>query len=117
MEFRSVESTHCIVVDDATGLLAELISPAPSGWRRVCIEAVIDCEVNGSERRSPTGGIEYVDTVRWSDCVRTADPTLHETPNGRSWRVPLRIGGAVRGAPPSWGKRTKIALKVSCSAA
>ena len=117
MEFRSVESTLCIVVDDATGLPAAFVSSASGGGRRVDVEAVVVCEVAGSECRSPTGSIEYVDTVRWSDCVRTADPTLHETPNGRSWRVPLRIGGAVRGAPPSWGKRTKIALKVSCSAA
>lgn len=95
MEFRSVESTHVVVVDDATGLPAAVFS-ATGGGRRVRIEAVVVCEVNGSECRSPTGGIEYLDTLRLSDCVRTGDPTKHETPNGHTWRVPVRIG-AVRG--------------------
>ena len=94
MEFRSVESTHCIIVDDATGLPAALLFSASSGGRRVRIEAVVECEVDGSERRSPTGGIDYVDTFRLSDCVRASDPTIHETPNGRTCRVPVRIGGA-----------------------
>ena len=95
MEFRSVESTHCIVVDDATGLPTAIISSALSGERLVRIEAVVECEVDGSECRSPTGGIEYVDTLRLPDCVRTAAPTMHETLNGRTWRVPVRIGRAV----------------------
>ena len=95
MEFRSVESTHCFEVDDVTGLPSALVHSGPAGGRRVGIEAVIECEVGGTERRSPTGGIEYVDTIRLSDCVRTADTTLHESPNGRTWRVPVRIGGSV----------------------
>ena len=95
MEFRSVESTHCIVVDDATGLPTALALSSARGGRRVGVKAVIDCEVDGSECRSPTGGIEYIDTLRLSECVRTADPTMHETPNGRTWRVPVRIGRAV----------------------
>ena len=93
MEFRSVESTHCIAIDDATGLPAALIVPAVSGGRRVGIEAAIECEVDGYERRSPTGGIEYVDTHRLANCRRTAEPTMHETSNGPTWRVPVRIGG------------------------
>ena len=92
MEFRSVESTHRVVVDDATGLPVELFVGS-SAVRRVHIEAVVECEIDGSERRSPTGGIEYFDTVRLSDCVRIADPTVHETANGRTYRVPVRIGG------------------------
>ncbi len=94
MEFRSVESTHCIVVHDETGLPTALISSASGGGRRVSIEAAIECEVDGSERRSPTGGIEYVDTVRLTDCVRTAEPTLQETSNGLTWRMPMQIGGS-----------------------
>ena len=95
MEFRSVESTLCIVVDDATGLPAAFVSSASGGGRRVDVEAVVVCEVAGSECRSPTGGIEYVDTLSLLECVRTADPTIHETRNGRTWRVPVRIGRAV----------------------
>lgn len=95
MEFRSVESTHCFVVDDTTGLPAALISFSKDGGREVRFEAVLACEVDGSECRSPTGGIEYVDTVRLLDCVRTADPTIQETPIGRTWRVPVRFGNAV----------------------
>ena len=93
MEFRSIESTHSVDVDDATGLPAAIIVSVLSGGRRVGIDAVVECEVDGSERRSPTRGIEYVDTLRLSDCVRTAPPSVHETPNGRTWRVPVRIGG------------------------
>ena len=93
MEFHSVESTHRIVIDDLTGLPVALVSAGRRG-RRVDIQAVVECEVDGSERRSPTGGIEYADTLPLTDCVRTADATMHETPQGRVWRVPVRIGGA-----------------------
>jgi glycosidase len=94
MEFRSVESTHCIVVDDRTGLPVGLVSSSPTSRHRVGIEASVVVEVDGDERRSPTGGIEYVDTVRLMDCLRTAEPTSHETTSGRTWRVPVRITGA-----------------------
>ncbi len=93
MEFRSVESTHCITVDDASGLPVALSCLTASGARRVAIEAVVACEVNGSERRSPTGGIEYADTVRLSVCVRTGEPSAVETTSGRTWRVPVRLTG------------------------
>jgi glycosidase len=101
MEFRSVESTHRIVVDDVTGLPVTLAASVPRGVRRVSIErrvrieAAVECEVDGSERRSPTGGIEYFDTLHLQNCVRTDDPMVRETPNGRTWRVPVRIGGPV----------------------
>ena len=95
MEFRSLESTHSIVIDDSTGLPAALICSSEIRGRRVDVEVVVECEVDGFERRSPTGGIEYVNTRRLSQCVRTAAPTVHETLNGCSWRVPVRIGGAV----------------------
>lgn len=96
MEFRSVESTHGIVVDDATGLPVAFVSSALAGGRRVRTEVHIDCEVDGYERRSPTGGIEYIETVRLEACVRTGAPTMHETQNGRTWRVPVRIGQDVQ---------------------
>ena len=92
VELRSVESTHGIVVDDATGLPTGFVVAGRIGGRWVRTEVVLACEVNGTERRSPTGGIEYVDTVRLSECVRIGKPAVQETSAGRTWRVPMRIG-------------------------
>ncbi len=94
MEFRSIESTHCVVIDDITGLPVAL-SHVSEGGRRVHIEAVIDCEVDGLEHRSPTGGIEYVETLKLSDCIRISAPSMHETSKGQTWRVPVQLRGTV----------------------
>ncbi len=92
MDFRSVESTHCITIDDSSGLPVAIALSTPSSGHHLRILATVDCEVDGHERRSSTGGIEYIDTREVSGCVRTSDPTVHETPNGRTWRVPVQIG-------------------------
>ena len=94
MDFASVESTHCFVVDDATGLPLDIGLSGLEGGRRVRLGATLECEVEGSEQRNPTGGIEYVDTIQFANCVRTGDPTMHETQEGRTWRVPVRISGS-----------------------
>jgi glycosidase len=93
MEFRSVESTHTIVVDDVTGLPVAFVVSGPNS-RRVLVDAILECEVDGTERRSPTGGIEYAETRLVANCLRAGEPTMRESPNGRTWRVPVRIGGA-----------------------
>ncbi len=91
MKFSSVESTHQIVADAITGLPISIVCHSSTGVHEVRTAAGIECELGGTERRSPTGGIEYVDTVRLSHCVRTAEPTKHEDADGSTWRVPVRI--------------------------
>ena len=93
MEFCSLESTHRIIIDDSTGLPSELSLSVPVGGRRVGIKASVACEVDGTECRGSTGGIEYLDTHRLTECARIAEPTMHQTPKGCTWRVPVHVSG------------------------
>ena len=95
MEFRSVESSHGVVVDDTTGLPIAFAANSAAGDRHVRIRTVLECEVGGTEQRSPTGGIEYRDTIRCTESARTGDVQVEESPEGRTLRVPVRIGGVV----------------------
>lgn len=94
MELRSVESTHRIDIDDLTGLPLSLTVTRRESSRTALFGAALELEVGGTERRSATGGLEYVDTVRLATTVRTGEPRVQEGPNGRTWRVPVDIGGA-----------------------
>ena len=72
-------------VEDPNGIASET--------HGVQLHCTIEVEVGGIERRGATGGLEYADTVRMSDPTVTGRIRVQETPAGRTWRVPVAIGG------------------------
>ena len=97
MDLVSHESTHRVVVDDVTGMPVRLSVDHPNGvaseTHDVQFLCTIEVELGGIERRGATGGLEYADTVRISDPTVTGRIRVQESPAGRTWRVPIAIGG------------------------
>jgi len=57
------------------------------------LKAEISVEINGSEVRAPTGGIEYLDTKTLRNCVSNGAVISKETPKGRVFSQPIDIQG------------------------
>jgi hypothetical protein len=58
------ESAHQLILDEETGLLGGLIFIENSVNREVSIASTITLQIDGSERRAATGGLEYFDTKK-----------------------------------------------------
>ena len=89
------ESAHQLILDEDTGLLCGLIFIGNSIKREVTITASTKLQIDGSERRAPTGGLEYFDTknITVSRAKSKAKATI--TNDGVEWRIQADLGGVL----------------------
>ncbi len=92
MKLRSQESSHWIEISDESGLITAIGREAESPSSVLSITATIAVEIDGDERRAPTGGIEYFDVERVSTAVRTGEPKLSSSGLSSTWNIPIKIG-------------------------
>jgi len=92
MKLRSEESEHWIQVDPESGLITHIGLNGDAGVAISAINAVIKVESNGSERRAPTGGIEYFDTEITQEIKSTGVPNQTSNRDGSVWKIPILIG-------------------------
>jgi len=93
MFLSTVESEHEVEIDEASGLPKVLIYKGAHGNFSTNLKAEISVEINGSEVRAPTGGIEYLDTKTLRNCVSNGAVISKETPKGRVFSQPIDIQG------------------------
>lgn len=92
MRLTTVESNHWIEIDETTSLPVRVGWTTSEGEVSYATKVSLELELDGSERRAPTGGLEYYQTDRVHDISRVGDPH-HVRDNERSSiRVPARIG-------------------------
>ena len=92
MKLRSQESSHWIEISDESGLITAIGREAESPSAVLSITAAIAVEIDGDERRAPTGGIEYFDVERISTVLRTGEPKLSSSGLSSTWIIPIKIG-------------------------
>ena len=87
------ESAHQLILDEETGLLSGIIFMGNSIKREIAITSSIKLEIDGSERRAATGGLEYFDTKNITDSKSQSKPQQTATDKGIEWRVKANLGG------------------------
>ena len=92
LKLRSQESSHWIEIDGTTGLICALGREAELDCAVTRITSEVRLEVDGSERRAPTGGVEYFDTKSINIVNRIGDPKLFSSSRGVTWSVPIKLG-------------------------
>jgi glycosidase len=92
MRIDHVESRHSLVLDDATGLLSSVTFQSTDLFT-ISSKIEISVETGGEERRSPTGGLEYVNTYTYDTVSSLGDPHKVESHLGLSFSVPVTISG------------------------
>jgi hypothetical protein len=89
------ESAHQLILDEETGLLGGLIFIENSVNREVSIASTITLQIDGSERRAATGGLEYFDTKKITDSKSKSKPQQSVTDDGVEWRIQADLGGVL----------------------
>ena len=93
MKIFSPESAFSLEISPASGLPSRISKNAGGEEHYFNLECELEVEENGSERRAPTGGIEYFDTERHSDCAITGVVSHNSTRHAETYEVPVRVGG------------------------
>ena len=87
------ESAHKLILDGDTGLISGIMFFSNSLSREATVKTSIKLKIDGSERRAPTGGLEYFDTKEIIESKSTSAPEQVVTNDGIEWRVCANIGG------------------------
>ncbi|NDA41656.1 MAG: hypothetical protein EBX85_03415 [Actinobacteria bacterium] len=56
------------------------------------LECSLEIEINGDERRAPTGGIEYFNTALLRDCRANGEISTYSTAHQEVFEVPVKVG-------------------------
>jgi hypothetical protein len=92
MRLIHLESSHSIVIDDKSGLIASLEYGGKSREIKLGIDCDLNLEINGKERRAPNGGLEHFDFESISQVVQTGIAQFFQSSTGIGWQVPVKIG-------------------------
>ena len=87
------ESAHQLILDEETGLLSGIIFMGNSIKREIAITSSINLEIDGSERRAATGGLEYFDTKNITDSKSQSKPQQTATDKGIELSLKSNLGG------------------------
>jgi len=87
------ESDHKLILDEETGLIREIVFSSNSISRAANVTTSIKLQIDGSERRAPTGGLEYFGTTEIIESKSTSAPEQAVTNDGIEWRMRANIGG------------------------
>ena len=89
LKLRSIESTHWLEIDGVNGLPVLIGINGSLNHPIRNINSKIEIEIDGKERRSPTGGLEYYETSTISNLEVTGKPLFYSFDNGTIWKVPV----------------------------
>ena len=92
MRIESLESPISLVLDQITGLPTSLTKTIDGQAITQDLSCSLEIEVNGSERRAPTGGIEYFDTEILDSTI--INGKIHEKSNHHAsiFEIPIKVG-------------------------
>ena len=93
MKIFSPESAFSLEINSTSGLPSRISKNVGGKEYFFNLECELEVEVNGSERRAPTGGIEYFDTTRHSDSAIAGALTHISTRHAELYEVPVSVGG------------------------
>ena len=89
------ESDHQLILDEESGLLSGITFFGKSKNREVSMTSSIKLQIDGSERRAATGGLEYFDTQDITNSRSNSKPKESITNDGIEWRVQADLGGVL----------------------
>ncbi len=101
MQIKHVESSHSFVLRDASGFPESLAFDGGGRQHAVALDVGLRVEVGGREQRSPTGGLDYVDTFTYEKFSVVGAVQKIESAAGLAFHVPfaLEMGGeSLRGS-------------------
>lgn len=90
MIFEHPTTDHILEIDPGSGLPVA-VGHAVGGAPRVLLRCGIEAVTGGTERRAPTGGLDYADTVVLGAIRRLGDPRVVEGSDARIVEVPVGI--------------------------
>jgi Alpha amylase, catalytic domain len=91
VHIEHIESSHSFEYDDATGLLSSVSYPWHAGVSTVDIDLTLSIQLGGTEQRSATGGLEYLDTHTYVISGRTGEPRQVESTGGLTLHIPVEV--------------------------
>jgi hypothetical protein len=91
LQIKHVESNHSFVVSDQTGFPQSLAFDGGGRTHSVSLDAGLRVEVGGREQRSPTGGLDYVDTFTYESFSVAGVVQKIESAAGLAFHVPFAL--------------------------
>ncbi len=94
MIVEHIESSHSITLDENTGLLSLVTLRVPTEDTTVSFDLTLTVELGGIERRSATGGLEYLQTHLVGSPQRVGNQRVEESTAGLTVSVPIEFATA-----------------------
>jgi Alpha amylase, catalytic domain len=91
MHVDHIESSHSFSFEDETGLLKSVTFAGSAESTTVSFQLKLTIEIGGTEQRSATGGLEYLDTRSYEISAREGDVHKVESSAGLGLMVPVEI--------------------------
>jgi hypothetical protein len=101
LRITHVESNHSFVLSDVTGFPESLTFVGGGRQQTVALDVGLRVDVGGREQRSPTGGLDYVDTFTYQTFAVAGPMQKFESAAGLAFHVPFSVemaGESLRGA-------------------
>ena len=92
MNIQSPESSIALELNPTTGLPSLLTKVVAGVEQKQELECTLEIEINGDERRAPTGGIEYFNTSLLRDCRANGEISSYSTAHQEIFEVPVKVG-------------------------
>lgn len=92
MKIDFLESPISLVIDEVTGLPKSLTKKIDGNAVTQSLVCTLEIEVNGSERRAPTGGIEYYDTQTFKGTFASGPIRESSNHHAKTFQLPIKIG-------------------------
>lgn len=92
MRIESVESSISLVLESKTGLPSSITKNIDGKTVTQTISCSLELEVNGSERRAPTGGIEYFNTETCKDIIVIGEVRKISSHQAAIFELPVKVG-------------------------
>jgi Alpha amylase, catalytic domain len=92
MRINSVESPISLVIDHKSGLPSSITKKIEDKTVTQELVCSLEIEINGSEKRAPTGGIEYFDTRTFKDTAIQGEVREISSHHAAIFELPVRVG-------------------------
>jgi hypothetical protein len=91
LQITHVESNHSFVLNDESGLPEALTFAGGGRSQAIKLDVGLSVEIGGSEQRSPTGGLDYVDTFTYEKFAVVGAVSKFESAAGLAFHVPFAL--------------------------
>jgi Alpha amylase, catalytic domain len=101
LQIKHVESSHSFVLNDESGLPESLTFAGGGRQQTVNLDVALRVEVGGREERSPTGGLDYINTSTYEKFAVVGSARTIESAAGLAFHVPIVVdtdGESLRGS-------------------